>query len=795
MTQPTAVRFCRRAIALAVLDFVIAAGAAADAASPAEGVRASRIEEVTVTARRVEESLQSVPVAVTAITGQDLRDLRIEGFQTVGQTVPNLYINKQGGSPAAPQMNIRGVSNGSLNLQVDSGIGLYVDGIYLSRSGAAAFEMADLERVEVMRGPQGTLFGRNATGGAINLITAKPSGEAGLRIDGGFGNLEAQAYKVVVDTPEWHGLSARLVAGHQENEGDVDNIATQRLSVYFPGPFGKQTAKERGGDNDTDNAFLAVRYTGVDRLTVDFKYDYTDWNGTMNTRQAAGSLGPCVDFTNTPAQCIIGGDPANGVPPLVTPVFPYTGKFSYQDELASPVESHASNEVQGQSLTAQYELTDTLSIKYLFGHREYDLNAGANEVYGASEYVDTAGIIGGIPGGIFEPILALRVERQNQDSHELQLIGTNGPVEWILGGFYFNENGSVDNPIFLSHTFSQNQRVSISAAGFDYFIGQDVRVKNESQAAYAHATWHIEKFDLSGGLRYTEDDRKEFVKAAGFYGAVMPGNVNFDYSGDHTDYDVSLTYNFTDDVNAYVKYATGYVSGGTLLGDRFDPDEMKMYELGLKSELLDGTLRFNAALFRQERTDVQLEDFDASAGGYIMGKGDSIDSDGIELEAEWIPVEGLTLRGSYGYTNVDSSGDLRTFQPESTAYAGAQYDFAPVLGGIEPSARVDVSWRDDAYRLVCPAGSSTVPGTDRCTGTPIPSLDDQAVLDAVTTVNARLDFRSIALFEGATGKFGIWGRNLTDEHEMEFIFTLGGPTLAATYMQPRTYGVDFSVQF
>ncbi|HNC69785.1 MAG TPA: TonB-dependent receptor, partial [Pseudomonadales bacterium] len=150
---------------------------------PAENQRATQIEEVMVTARRVAEDIQSVPTAISAIGAKDLAGLRIEGFQTVGQTIPNLYINKQGGSPAAPQMNMRGVSNGSLNPEVDSGIGLYVDGIYLSRSGAAAFEMADLERIEVMRGPQGTLFGRNSTGGAINLITARPPGEAGLRLD------------------------------------------------------------------------------------------------------------------------------------------------------------------------------------------------------------------------------------------------------------------------------------------------------------------------------------------------------------------------------------------------------------------------------------------------------------------------------------------------------------------------------------------------------------------------------------------------------------------------------------
>src|SRR5207237_661344 len=119
------------------------------------------LETVVVTARRTKEKLQDVPTAVTAISMKDLAELKIEGFESIAQTVPNVYIQKQGGSASTAQMQIRGISNGSLNQQVDSGIGLYVDGVYFGRPGAAAFDMADLERVEVLRGPQGTLFGRN----------------------------------------------------------------------------------------------------------------------------------------------------------------------------------------------------------------------------------------------------------------------------------------------------------------------------------------------------------------------------------------------------------------------------------------------------------------------------------------------------------------------------------------------------------------------------------------------------------------------------------------------------------
>lgn len=768
-------------LALALSPFFT--GASMPAISQDSG-RTSALEEVVVTARRTEESLQEVPVAVTALTRNTLEALRIDSFLTVGQTVPNVYIQKQGGSPTAPQMNIRGVSNGSLNLQVDSGIGLYVDGVYVGRPGASAFDMADLERVEVMRGPQGTLFGRNSTGGAINLITAKPSGEADFGLDFTAGNFNHREYRARLDTAEWNGLSARLVVGHVEYEGDVENLSPQR-SYTFDAPFGTYTSNSRGGDSDTDNAYLAINYEGIERLTVDYKFDYSNWKGTMSYRQM-GSFGPCVDFDATPGQCIIG----NG---LVDPVHPFDLSFDYRDELAAPLESGAEQITRGHSLTADFAISDSLSIRYIGGYREYQLDTGMNQVWGASEYVDTAGIIGGVPGGIYAPLMALRKEDQDQFSNELQLIGNSDSLEWIVGAFQFKEEGAVNNPIFLSQTFSDGQFIPISVEAFHYFVGQDVEVTNESMAAYAHMTWHLGDFDLSGGVRYTEDDREEYIIAAGLYGAVLPGNQSFDYSDDHLDYDASLTYNFTDSANVYVKYATGYVSGGSLGGNAFGQDEMELYEVGMKADFFDRTLRLNGAIFRQDRTDVQIEGF--TSIGYFMGRGEDITADGIELEATWIPVTGLSLNASWGYTDVDSSGDLRTYQPENTAYLGGQFDFPDLANGIQTSFRVDWSWRDEVYRLACIAGQDQVPATDVCAGTPDYALDDAAAIGEVNMVSANLVFANIPLGQDTHLKATVWGRNLLDEDEIEFNFTLGGPTITNTFMCPRTYGVDISLDF
>ncbi|NHN36837.1 TonB-dependent receptor [Pseudomaricurvus alcaniphilus] len=745
--------------------------------------KAWTLEEITVTARRVTESLQDVPTAVTAITKDGLEALQIDGFLGVGQTVPNLYIQKQGGAPTAPQMQIRGVSNGSLNMQVDSGIGLYVDGVYLGRPGAASFDLADLERVEVMRGPQGTLFGRNSTGGAINLISATPTGELGGKLKMGFGNFDAHTVRGVLNLSEFHGLSTKLTLLDKQAEGDVDNISS-RHSFQFPEPFGTIHTAERGGDDDTEAFSLALRYQGIEGLTVDYRYEQANWKGTKNFRQP-GSIGPCVDFATTTGQC------AFATPGLLTEVHSLPLDFDYRDELANPMETPAGQDTWGHSLTLEYDLSEALAVKYIYGDRGHELESGGNQVWGAHEHYDALGSFG-TAGDLWTPLFALRAEEQDQKSHELQLIGSHEKFEWIVGGFYFQEEGSVNNPIFLFRTLSTTSINPISVTGFDYFVGQNVEIENTSKALYAHLTYHIGDVDISAGVRRTEDEREEFIIAAGLIGAVQPGNASFETDGDNTDYDISLTYNLSDAMNVYYKYATGFVSGGTLMGNAFEKEEIKSHEIGLKSDMLGSRLRINAAIFDMERTDIQIEGF--TGIGYFMGQGEGVDSQGAELEVTYLPFEGMTVNFNYGYTDVDMSGDLRTFQPANTAYLGVQYDFAPI-GGVSPSVRVDASWRDDVWRLACAAGTDQIPATDTCVGTPIPELDRQAQLKASTNLGAVVSFDDIRFSADLTGRVAIWGRNLLDEDGKEFGFTLGGPTLTNTFMRPRTYGVDFEVMF
>jgi iron complex outermembrane receptor protein len=726
------------------------------------------VSTVVVSARRKKEKIQDVPASITAISAKEIENMKIDTVVDVGQSAPNVQVSQQGGA-LAPEFHIRGISNGSLNVQVDSGIGVYVDGVYLGRLGAAAFEVADLAQIEIMRGPQGTLFGRNSTGGAINLITSDPSGTTGISVEAGFGNYHDRHQKVSIDFPAVAGLAARLTVAHRENQGYVTNTAPiQTFKITGLGDF---TTARNAPASDVDSALLALQYKGVKDLVVDYKFDYNRSTQSINFRQILN-----MDSTVT------GGFPAVDVP---------VG-FAYRDNLPATFESPATMKVNGHSLRLTYALGSGVSAKYIGAYREYKLNYGLNGVFGAGLWTD------GTSYGA--PMLATRREHQHQSSHEVQLLGNHGAFDWIGGLFYFEEYAGVDNPVMLPALGFPGLKPGVAYTinpDTDYYIGQKDQAINKSVAAYAHANYTLtDSWIISGGLRHTRDDRKEHVDYAGrlAFGStvLVPGFVDrdFSYSGSHTDYDLSATYKFNKDTSAYLKYSTGYVSGGTLMGVSFLPETVKSIEAGVKSVMLDNRLRTDLAIFQMKRNDQQIEGFGAS--GYNMANAGTGTIKGLEFEATYKPVDNLTLNGSLGLSNVHNSGQYRTYQPKHTASFGVEYVFPRFGDGIVPTFRVDGTYMSESNRLNCPAGMDAM--RNECTGTANLPLDAQAVIPATKLLNARMTFSNIAVASGS-GKLSFWARNLLDRRNSSYMYSLGGNTVSGIFQAPRTFGMDFSVSF
>jgi iron complex outermembrane receptor protein len=760
-----------RSLLLACVAPCALSGAAmAQDAAPAAS---NGLEEVVVTARRVQENLQAVPIAITAFTATELQEQQILNFGDIANNVPNLNLQTQFGEPATPFITIRGFSNGTLNPSVDSPIGLYVDDVYIGRAVGAAFDLADLEQLEVLRGPQGTLFGRNATGGALSFHTKKPTGEFDAHLETSFGDYGLKRVKATVDTPEVNGFAARLTVLHTENDGYVTNSAAGH-SYVLPDPFGTITGANSFGENDETGVALAVSYTGIDKLRLDYKFDFTNQVQSQLATQALG-FASTDSFQQT---LVTNQGPAN------VPV-----STSRLGSVPLGFESPGNLMVIGHSLTAAYDLTDTISLKNIVAYRTMREDTGGNEIDGGT-YVGTpltAATLGIPVGAPWTLIDGLARRAQHQTSEEFQVIGNMDWLSWIAGFYYFNEVGYQNDPIFSGFygtgILTPSALAASVASPAAYQLGAIDGADNTSYAGYAHATAHvIDQVDLAAGVRYTNDQR--------VYDRYNPGSavpiLHDAPSFYHTDWDVSATYKFTPDISLYGKVATGYVAGGALGLYAFKPETNLSYEVGLKSEFLDRRLRFDLVGFSEHVKNEQVTEFAAPYGTYIIN-GNSETINGVELETRAIVLPGLQLTANFGYQRTPSTPDPITGEksialyPSENLALGAQYDTDPLFGDTYAAFRVDATW------------TSSHPNLEETLTTP----QDLALQAATTTpaewqVNLRASLIDIPV--GPTkGKLSVWMKNALNNQNIAFareiFFTVG------QFEIPRTFGVDLALDF
>ncbi|GGC06708.1 TonB-dependent receptor [Novosphingobium endophyticum] len=734
------------------------------------------IGDIVVTARRTQETLQDVPLSVTAFSGDQLEALDINSFADIGKTVPNLDVQRQFGSASAPQFALRGVSTGTLKFEADAGIGLYIDGVYLGRPAGTAFDLADIDRVEVMRGPQGTLFGRNSTGGAINFVTAAPTGEFGVKAEGTLGNYDRRRGRITVNLPAFGPLSARISYLHDENRGYVRNLTPGR-EFTFTEPFGTVRSAKTFGAENTDAVAVAIRLDTGD-LTADYKFDYTDKVSTQLGQQLLG-----YDPTYTAG---VGNPPFYTAPPSI--YVPATTE--YQKALALDFTTPSRLKIQGHSLTVAYLLNENITFKSITGYRKMDEFVGGNDIDGGA--YDGGAIDPSLTGLPFTNISSIEDRHQKQFTQEVQLLGTMGNLDWVLGGFYFRETGRDNNPVFIGVVFptfttiqprttpTDGNTIDIFGVPSDYLAGADTSIRNKSVAGYAHVAYKQEHFELAGGIRYTKDDRREVVRAAGLVPAFVPAGT-FNASFDHWDFDATATYIANRDIRAYLRFATGYLSGGVLGGVEFKPETVKSYEAGVKADLIDNTLRVNASYFITRRSNVQTLGFNAASGTFLFSSPRGKE-DGFELELTARPSRHFTFNASYGYLNQRLSDDpvngpVNSLAPKNTLSVGGQYDSPEFSNGSYVSFRLDGFFRDK--RLSDPIQAAA---TNRLTT--LPSRFD---------MNARLSLVDIPIAM-TKAKVSAWVQNLTNNHELEFARNLS-TNVIGTFQVPRTWGVDIGMQF
>ncbi len=775
----------------------------ATAQTNSEEGRAAALEEIVVTAQRRAENLQSVPIAVTALGAEDIEQLRITNIEDLTALAPNVSITTQG-QQTIPVVSMRGVTSGTSDNAVDPKIGMYIDGIYVGRSVGAVFDLADIERVEVLRGPQGTLFGRNATAGAISIVTAAPTGEFGVKALASAGNDDARRGKLTVNLPEWNGLRTKLSYLYDEIDGDIDNVIagqTIDLSARAPG-FGNLQYVDRLGAKEVQALHFAAQYDVNDAVQIDYRFDYSD---SETTGRAQQNLGPLPDDTGA----ILGG--LQAFQALTGGVTNLSDDRLNSVAAASSIEKV---ETKGHNLTVSWDINDTVTFKSITGWREFEQDPNIYDLTGTGGLLFTEAqffaLLGGNIGAILDPsvqpgpndslfsLLSARSTSQEQFSQELQLQFSGDRYDLTTGLFYYEEESPANNVLGIFQPVA-NSVVSLNPI-LDPLFGNgntNTEANNDSAAAYAQLTYQVsDVIELTGGLRYTVDNRElEINSLAGATGSVL-GLGSFDESYDEMTYTGILTWRPSADTTTYAKISTGYVSGGILSGIPYDPETLTSYELGFKSQLWDNRLRVNLAAFYSDYEDLQVQAF--VNGRQFFDNAGAATIYGAEAELQWLPVEGLILTASLGYTEHefdefqqrqldntfrDVSDDIvQQFVPELTGRLSAQYYGGSFSGGSQLFGRIDGVFQGDT-----PLTPTTLLEADGS----VSPLNSERTQEAFWNVSARIGLTGVRLGDSQMS-ISAYAENLFDEDFYPFMTEAF--SLNRMYARGRLYGLEMTFE-
>jgi iron complex outermembrane receptor protein len=692
-------------------------------------------EDIIVTANKREERLQDVPTTITALGAEALGKLGVVDVTDLGDKVASVNISRLFTSSASPKVYIRGIGQEApTNIARDSGVGLYIDDVYMGRGIGLSQDLGDIERVEILPGPQGTLYGRNTIGGAIKFVTAKPTGEWGVsqRLDiGNFGFVNSVT---TLNLPEIARISVKLGFAKSNFDGWVRNSGAA-------GDFGTR---------DALGYRVAVRWRPTNNVIVDYAYDHARNHGTPAYQQRQNVK----------------------LFPFNFPLFP-----DRQDHSWRPVDVPIYDrfKTNNHALTVQWDVAEFLTVKSITALRVLDFAASQD----SAESFNL-------------PVYQGSDAHTRQFSQELLFSGktADSRIKYNLGLYHFRETGrqfgnAISNGLALA---AVTPYVPPTVADLKPVTSFDVI--NAAEAIYGQVTWTPpildDKFSVDIGGRYSWDDRS--IDQI-LYQNLPPFPVQAANSAKFHSFDPSITLSFawTDDIMTFVKRAEGYRTGGfDPFGNKvpvpFGAESLTSYEAGIKSQFFDRRLTFNVSAFSGQYDNIQLNFFNPNLIGQLIGSTQTVNGGqarikGVDLELRANPLAGLYLGSTLSYltfkgtqtnpfTNVTTIG-LLPGAPKWKYNLSAEYRF-PAFAFGQLSALVAL----DHHGSELPTGSTT------------PDLRP-----GYTLLDARLTLYDV---EGAGGRmsFALWGKNLTDKEYQ--VYRNGGSVIFGT---PRNYGVSLTYKY
>ena len=780
-------------VALAVAAMSVSAHAQAQQAGTAEtqdepSSAASNVNTIVVTAQFREQDLQDTPLAITAVSGDMLEQRSQTNIAEVANQAPSVTL-RAGNANFGPSLaaSIRGIGQFDFNPALEPGVGLYVDEVYYPTLTGSVFDLLDLERVEILRGPQGTLAGRNSIGGAIKLYSRRPEGSNTGSFSVAYGSRDRLDLRGTADFAITDGVDARLSGVSKRQDGYVE-----RLDFGCVNPEGGIPSNVAGGDDcvvarDGDVNYQAVRgqlrIRPTDTIDINLAADYS-----IDDRNPPGAVLTSVVDSGNPA---IRGD-YPGVPfderflcgpycnygTYAAPADPANG-FAYGTDFAA----RSLFEGWGVSGQLDWDLADDLQLVSITAYREYNARFATDDD--------------------LSPLPVSNIESQLDFwffSQELRLNGAllDDALEYTIGAYYSDQRS-----VYAAS-------VDLRWAGLQF--AQNDPVPAQTKAAFAHASWHAtDALTFNLGLRYTDESKDYSFRRTNVDGSPNPplvgslDGLSGSYSGERVDYRANVQYRWTDNLMTYAQYSTGFKGGG--INPRpyfpsqvqpFEPETIKAWEVGLKSDLFDRLMRLNLAGYFNKYDDIQLAllscpQFNPTPPGpgvpglpcAMNANAGDAEIKGFEAEVSLFPIDGMMVDASlsyldFDYTRIDENaggpggvqlGYVSPYTAEWQWAIGAQYEIAlGDAGSLTP--RMDVSYKSGTYANAVNGPDNLIPG--------------------FTLANARLTWEN----GGGDLQASLEVTNLFDEYYLLNVFSVAGNGfINAQPARPREWALTVTKRF
>jgi len=772
-------------VAIRAAKTAVAAAVATALAAPAMA-QERVIEEITVTATKREMSVQDVPVSITAVSGSKLQELNITNVLDLGKTVPGLVINNSGNQPV-PIMRGAGAAG-----TTDIAVPVYVDNMYrpLAAQGLASY--VDVERVEVLRGPQGTLFGRNTLGGLINVITKKPDFDD---FDFGgsvtFGDYDLSRVEGFINAPFSDTVALRLT------------LADEKRDPYVENNFNPEA-----GLKDADNTYARAQLLWAPNDSFDINFGATYWEDTANGNAdyAYKCLGVPVNATTQQFDGTENGfmDPRCGVRDGWDGGRPQAGNVSNGDESAVVIPDPFEIAFDYAPVRDIQETGLTLALNWRFANHHLAVRSAYNDfsedVITDTDLSSNNALVAG----------HLRTSEVTQLDINLNS-DSEGKLQYTVGAYYFDDTEADANTYAFIWGYTYSDPVDPSWATWLY----QGNGGTESTALYGQAEYSFtERLRGTAGLRYSKDERRSFSLSVdpgtlddptpGYTGTPTP--INGD--DEHTDFRLGLQYDVGDNVMLYGSVATGYIAGEVqeLTNDLLEPNEVDAYELGAKGTYADGRLQLNVAFYHNEYENLTTTVFvTAGTAMTIIAQqvpGGSMTSEGLEFEGTWYPTDNLSLDFGVAFDNseFDEFNAANRVGSVDGGFPGS--DFIDEAGqGWFDLAGDDVRMSPDmtaslgvSYTINLPGGSDLKPWVYGYYSDDYKLTNDPifwSVQDSYTSVDLGATWRS------GTGNFsvGAFMNNATDEMIMTDGTMFSRGRAMADFAAPRNWGVRMAYNF